>query len=180
MCFLKNTINRQGIAYGACLSIEMSQFFEHSPVSNSFRLLTFFHCIVCKLRGPWQGSSSATPFQFARDWNCGCVVMSQSSLPQDACGIPHSLSHRFILAARPMLPQPPRQEALLPLCVTGISTGRMLAICTLATPLCRPASRHTGTSAGPSCGTFVPSVPSRRHALWLSPGDRFLLVPTGN
>jgi hypothetical protein len=37
-----------------------------------------------------------------------------------------------------------------------------------------------GTSAGPLCGTFVPSATSRRHALWLSPGYRSLLVPTGN
>jgi hypothetical protein len=40
-----------------------------------------------------------------------------------------------------------------------------------------PASVET---YGPSCGTFVPSATSRRHALWPSPGDRSLLVPTGN
>jgi hypothetical protein len=56
----------------------------------------------------------------------------------------------------------------------------MPAICTLAILLHLPASRRTGPSAGPSCGTIVPSATSRRHALWLSPWDRSLLVPTGN
>jgi hypothetical protein len=37
-----------------------------------------------------------------------------------------------------------------------------------------------GTSASPSCGTFVPSATSLRDALWLSPGGLSLLVPTGN
>jgi hypothetical protein len=54
-----------------------------------------------------------------------------------------------LLAARPTLPPPHRQGGLLPLCVTGISTGRMPAICTLATLLYLPASRRMGTSAGP-------------------------------
>jgi hypothetical protein len=75
---------------------------------------------------------------------------------------------------------PPGREALLPLCMTRASTRRMRAICTPVTPLCPPMSRRTGTSAGPSCGTFVPCAISRRHALWPSLGGHFLLVPTGN
>jgi hypothetical protein len=47
-------------------------------------------------------------------------------------------------------------ERTVPLCVTGASTGRMQAICTAVTPSCLPASRRGGTSAGTSCGTFVP------------------------
>jgi hypothetical protein len=44
-------------------------------------------------------------------------------------------------------------------------------ICTLATPLYLPEWRRTGTSAGPSCGTFVPSATSRWHALGVTRGS---------
>jgi hypothetical protein len=109
----------------------------------------------------------------------GHVLTLRSPFP---CHIVPScwISPRCILAARPTLPPPPRQGALLPLGMIGTSTEPMPAICTLSTPLCRPASRRKGSLASPSCGTLMPSATSRRHSLWLSPGDRSLLAPTGN
>jgi hypothetical protein len=74
----------------------------------------------------------------------------------------------------------PQMQALLPLCVTGASIGRICPICTQVTPWSLPSLSGTRTSATPSCGTFIPCGRYCMERSLAVTRELCLPVPTGN